>query len=374
MKNDYEIIDGIVHVKIVTQKHGEKIFTVNQCDFDIVNGIYGTWGYHSTNGYAKYSTTENGKRKDIFLHRLIMGVNDSSQQVDHINGDRLNNQRNNLRVTDVGGNSQNISVKSNSTTGIRGVSFREDRGYYVSQITTYGKTHRLGSFKNVDIAEKHVKFARTILVPMAVREEQFLSYAVEYDKPMLYFRHGSMSSGKSELLLISNNVYQKLGKKVILLSSTKNTRDGEGLIKSRNGMSAKSIAISDDDNIFDVVSFTSETDYILVDEIHFFTKKHIEQLRRIVDNYGVTVICYGLKVDFKSKLFDTVDELICLSDVIQGIPHECECGGNAIMNMRLSDGVPVFHGKTIEVGAEERYKAVCRKCFFLAKQNKESEF
>lgn len=371
MKNKYEIIDGIVYIEI---KKGDGIITceIDQSDLEIADSIDGTW-YLTGTGYATYKKMNKGEYELYLLHRVLLGVNDGSIQVDHKDGNRLNNKRDNLRITDVGGNSQNLAVRSDSKTGIRGVYYREDRDKYIAEITTYGKKYRIGSFESALIAEKHIKFARTILVPMADREEQFLSYAVEYDKPMLYFRHGSMSSGKSELLLISNNVYQKLGKKVVLLSSTKNTRDGQGMIKSRNGMSTKSIAISDDDNILDVVTFTSDTDYILVDEIHFFTKKHIEQLRRIVDDYGVTVICYGLKVDFKSKLFQTVDELICLADIIQGISHECDCGGNAIMNMRLSDGVPVFHGKTIEVGAEERYKAVCRKCFFLAKSQKQED-
>lgn len=361
MKNKYEIKDGIVYIDIISKG---KTYTckVDVSDFDIANSIDGTWCLSST-GYAQYKKMVNGEYVLYWLHRMIAEVSDTDIQIDHRDGDRLNNTRKNLRITNIGGNSQNLSVRSDSKTGIRGVYYRKDRDKYVARITTYGKNYHIGNFNTLEMAEKHIVFARTILVPMADRENQYLPHAIEYDKPMLYFRHGAMSSGKSELLLISNSVYKKLNKKVLLLSSDVNTRDGVGMIKSRNGMSAKSIVISNDTNIIEVVKKYNSIDYVLVDEIHFFTKEHIEQLRYIVDYFGITVICYGLKVDFKSKLFETVDRLICLADVIQGIPHKCECGGNAIMNMRLSDGKPVFYGKTIEVGAEERYKAVCRKCY-----------
>lgn len=368
MKNSYIVEDGIVYIDICQLDNVHKC-KIDVSDFDIANSIDGTWCLSST-GYAYYKKMIDGNTKAYWLHRMIHNITDSKVQVDHEDGNRLNNARKNLRITDIGGNSQNLSVRSDSKTGVRGIYYRKDRDRYVARLTTYKNNYHIGNFKTLDIAEKHLKFARTLLVPMATRNDQYFVYAIEYDKPMLYFRYGAMSSGKSELLLVSNNVYKKLNKEVLLLSSATNSRDGEGMIKSRNGMSAKSISIDDEDNIYDiVVSKLKETrlNYILVDEIHFFTEKHVFELARVVDDLNITVICYGLKSDFKSKTFETVGKLIPLADVIQQIPHECECGRYAIMNMRLSNGVPVFSGKTIEVGAEERYKSVCRKCYFKHK-------
>lgn len=371
MKNKYRINDGIVSIEIKSKK---KIFIceIDFSDFDDVNSINGTWQLSST-GYAYYKTTKGGKVETLWIHRMLLNVKETFVHVDHRDGNRLNNKRDNIRISDMKKNSQNISVRNDSKTGVRGVYYRKDRDKYVAKITTYGKDYIIGNFKSLELAEKHVLFARTILVPDSDRVGYYLPYAVERDKPSLYFRHGVMSSGKSELLLISNNVYRKLGKNVMLLSSRTNTRDCKDTISSRNGMLEKSLSISSDDNIYSIVEekiSNSTLDYILVDEIQFFTNEQIYQLATIVDELDITVICYGLKTDFKGKLFSSVEHLICIADVIQCIDYKCECGGYGIMNMRISNGKPVFSGKTIEIGAEERYKSVCRKCYFKFIKNK----
>ena len=96
------------------------------------------------------------------------------------------------------------------------------------------------------------------------------------------------------------------------------------------------------------------------------TKEHIHQLVDLVDFYDIPVMCYGLKNDFQNNLFEGSEALLINADNIQEIKTICmkeNCGKKAIMNLRLSDGKPVYHGEQIQIGDEE-YVPVCRKHYF----------
>jgi len=182
----------------------------------------------------------------------------------------------------------------------------------------------------------------------------------------LYFRHAVMNSGKSLALLQVNHNYVSIGKKTILFSHKLDDRFGENVIASRLGVSADSISVYEQLNLFDCVK--SEIDKgniiacVLCDEVQFYTNSQIEQLSDIVDFLGVPVICYGLKLSAFGELFGAAKRLIELADEIEELRHVCWCGKRANMILRHDDeGVVIKSGTLVEVGAESMYRSVCRK-------------
>lgn len=192
----------------------------------------------------------------------------------------------------------------------------------------------------------------------------------------LYFRYGAMGCGKSiDLLKVAYN-YEERNKSVVVFTSSKDDRYGIGKITTRIGLQKDAIAINEGMNVFDLVSKEYfSADCILVDEVHLLSEKTIYELSDIVDKLNIPVICYGLRADFRSNLFDGSKRLIELADEVEEIVTICECGKKAIMNMRLIDGRATSYGPQILIGGNDTYKAVCRKCYkkYLSKMCKEKD-
>ncbi|WP_248928773.1 thymidine kinase [Paenibacillus hamazuiensis] len=184
----------------------------------------------------------------------------------------------------------------------------------------------------------------------------------------LYFRYGTMNSGKSiDVLKVAHN-YEEQGKKVMLFTPVVNDRDGIGKVASRIGMQKEGIIVGPDT---DMVKLAAEEkpNCILVDEAQFLTKDQVLQLTEIVDEQGIPVIAYGLRADFLGKLFEGSYHLLALADKIEEIKTVCwYCDKKATMNMRCKDNVPVFEGQQIQIGGNESYIPVCRKCYSLKKK------
>ncbi|UJF34212.1 thymidine kinase [Paenibacillus hexagrammi] len=179
----------------------------------------------------------------------------------------------------------------------------------------------------------------------------------------LYFRYGTMNSGKSiEVLRVAHN-YEEQGKKVLLFTSVVDDRFGVGKVASRIGMQKNAIVVDDQ---LDMIKMAREEqpNCILVDEAQFLNKKQVGQLIDIVDDLNIPVIAYGLRADFLGQLFEGSNALIAVADTIEEIKTVCwYCDKKAIMNMRCKDGDPVFHGEQIQIGGNESYVPVCRKCY-----------
>ncbi|MBP1965128.1 thymidine kinase [Paenibacillus aceris] len=179
----------------------------------------------------------------------------------------------------------------------------------------------------------------------------------------LYFRYGTMNSGKSiEVLRVAHN-YEEQGKKVLLLTSVVDDRFGVGKVVSRIGMQKNAIVV---DDTLDMVELAKNElpNCILVDEAQFLTKHQVAQLIEIVDDLNIPVIAYGLRADFMGQLFEGSTALIAAADTIEEIKTVCwYCDKKAIMNMRCKDGEPIFHGEQIQIGGNESYVPVCRKCY-----------
>ncbi|MDN6398787.1 MAG: thymidine kinase [Alkalibacterium sp.] len=179
----------------------------------------------------------------------------------------------------------------------------------------------------------------------------------------LYFRYGSMNSGKSiEILKVAHN-YEEQEKPVALFTSAIDDRDGVGYISSRIGLKRKAIPVVDNMDIFSVVKeMSTETACVLIDEAQFLNKKHVNQLAKIVDELSIPVMAFGLKNDFRNELFEGSQELLLLADKIEEMKTICWfCHKKAIMNLRVHEGKPIYTGEQIAIGGNESYYPVCRK-------------
>lgn len=182
----------------------------------------------------------------------------------------------------------------------------------------------------------------------------------------LFFKYGSMNSGKSmDILKVAHN-YEEQGKKVLLMTSGVDDRAGRGKIASRVGLERDVVPIFNDTNVFDYVKQVDDKLYcILVDEAQFLSRDHIIQLARIVDDLNIPVMAYGLKNDFRNQLFEGSQNLLIYADKIEEIKTICWfCSHKAIMNLRIHDGNPVYEGEQIQIGGNESYYPVCRKHYF----------
>ena len=175
----------------------------------------------------------------------------------------------------------------------------------------------------------------------------------------LYFRYGTMDSAKSMNLLAVAHNYRKQGKRVLLVKPRLDNRFGADLISSRSGLEAKADLLIDEDTVLDPREF-AELDCVLVDEAQFLPPQVIEDLRRITVDPGVPVICYGLRTDFRTKLFPGAQRLMELADRIEEVKVTCQyCAKKAICNLRFVNGAPTVRGPQIQLGADEHYAPVC---------------
>lgn len=190
----------------------------------------------------------------------------------------------------------------------------------------------------------------------------------------LIYRFGTMNSGKSLQLLATAHNFHERGIPFILLKSSIDTRDGNDVVHSRALGDRECLSVSPGDNIFDLVKSlenmtaltnTNSLKWILVDEAQFLTPEQVDQLAAIVDNFTINVICYGLRTDFKTHLFPGSKRLFEVADCLEEIKSSCSCNSKTIFNARIdASGKIVTDGEQIEVGGEERYIALCRKCYY----------
>jgi len=187
----------------------------------------------------------------------------------------------------------------------------------------------------------------------------------------LFFRYGTMGSGKSlDLLKVAYN-YEENGMGVIILTSKIDDRYGHDIVKSRTGIGKDATGIGDDDDIYEIIQYkkniiSHRIDCVLVDEVQFFKKKHIHQLVKIVDVMNIPVICYGLRSDFKLEPFESSKYLMAIADEIEELKTICsECGKKkANVNARFDEnGKIVTQGEKIEIGGNDKYRPLCRRCF-----------
>ena len=181
----------------------------------------------------------------------------------------------------------------------------------------------------------------------------------------LYFKYGAMGSSKTAQALITKYNYEENDLNVWLIKPSADTRDGARILRSRIGLEANVEVIGPETDIYAkfLGSRSMRCDVIIVDECQFMTPTQIDQLRAIVDEHNIPVMCFGLRTDFQTNLFPGSRRLMEVADTIQEIKTICDCGAKATVNARINDGYIVTEGAQVVLGGNDSYIAMCHKCY-----------
>ena len=182
----------------------------------------------------------------------------------------------------------------------------------------------------------------------------------------LYFKYGAMGSSKTAQALITKYNYEENDLKVWLIKPSADTRDRKQILRSRIGLEAEVEVIPPEMDILARFDETRRGDcnVIIVDECQFLTEQQIDELRAIVNDRNVPVMCFGLRTDFKTRLFPGSRRLMELADEIQEIKTMCDCGAKATVNARIDgSGHIITEGAQVVLGGNDSYIAMCHKCY-----------
>lgn len=189
----------------------------------------------------------------------------------------------------------------------------------------------------------------------------------------LRFNYGPMASSKTLRLLALAHDLDEKGIQIMVLKPSIDNRDGEGIIKSRAGLQRKCAMFDKDDNLYKAIkayrnvlaSQLEKLRWVLIDEAQFLTEEQVDQLSDAVDNLDVDIACFGLRTDFMSRMFPGSKRLFELADDIEEIKSTCPCGERKTsVNARFdSDNNIVTDGEQVLVGGDDKYTALCRKCW-----------
>ena len=180
----------------------------------------------------------------------------------------------------------------------------------------------------------------------------------------LYFKYGAMGSSKSAQALITKFNYEEKGMTVWLIKPSIDTRDGADLIRSRIGLEARARIITPDQDIAAEYRAAGRHDVIIADEAQFFTPAQIDQLRELVDEEEIPVLCFGLRTDFLTRFFPGSQRLMELADSLTEIKTVCACGRKATVNARIDGtGRVVTEGAQVMLGGNDSYVAMCHSCW-----------
>jgi thymidine kinase len=187
----------------------------------------------------------------------------------------------------------------------------------------------------------------------------------------LRFSFGTMGSGKSTLALQIHHNLSVRGLAGLLL--TKLDRDG-GHVSSRLGVSAPAVEVTTTLDLYTLVAERGPLDFLVCDEVQFYTEQQCDELARVVDELDVDVYAFGLITDFRGLLFEGTRRMLEVADerVEMQVEARCWCGRRATHNARLVNGAVVYEGETVVVGDTEerdeplfgdvvRYELLCRR-------------
>lgn len=181
----------------------------------------------------------------------------------------------------------------------------------------------------------------------------------------LYFHYSTMNAGKSTLLLQASYNYRERGMDTYLLTAQFDNRSGEGRIGSRIGISESADTFAPGEDLFRKVEDRIKKGAvacIFIDEAQFLEEEQVWQIARAVDDLGVPIMCYGLRVDFRGKLFPGSSALLALADEMREARTICHCGKKATMVVRQDEnGQVIKDGAQIQIGGNETYVSLCRR-------------
>jgi thymidine kinase len=181
----------------------------------------------------------------------------------------------------------------------------------------------------------------------------------------LYFHYSTMNAGKSTVLLQAAHNYVERGMKTYLLTAKFDRRAGDGRIASRIGIGQEADTFAEGENLFDKIRQRLDDGpcaCIFIDEAQFLSEEQVWQLARAVDDLRIPVMCYGLRVDFRGKLFPGSATLLALADEMREVRTICHCGKKATMVVRMgADGAALRDGAQVQIGGNETYVSLCRR-------------
>ena len=181
----------------------------------------------------------------------------------------------------------------------------------------------------------------------------------------LYFHYSTMNAGKSTLLLQASHNYREGGMETWLVTARFDNRAGEARIASRIGIGEPADTFSPGEDMFEKLRARLEQGRVacvFIDEAQFLSKEQVWQLARAVDDLGVPVMCYGLRVDFQGNLFPGSAALLAWADEMREVRTICHCGKKATMVVRKGpDGQPMKEGDQVVIGGNETYVSLCRR-------------
>jgi thymidine kinase len=181
----------------------------------------------------------------------------------------------------------------------------------------------------------------------------------------LYFHYSTMNAGKSAVLLQASHNYRENNMETYLLTARIDDRAGAGRIASRIGISEAADVFSPEDDLFDRIKsrlYQGPLASIFIDEAQFLSPGQVWQLARVVDDLGVPVLCYGLRVDFQGNLFPGSATLLALADEMREVRTICHCGKKATMVIRQDgQGRTITEGEQVQIGGNETYVSLCRR-------------
>ena len=182
----------------------------------------------------------------------------------------------------------------------------------------------------------------------------------------LYFKYGAMGSSKTAQALITKYNYEENDMSVWLIKPSADTRDGLQTLRSRIGLEAQVEVITPERDVYQLFIDTrlNACHAIIVDECQFMTEAQIDQLRAIVNDFNVPVMCFGLRTDFQTRLFPGSRRLMEVADTIQEIKTMCDCGAKATVNARIAgNGQIITEGAQVVLGGNDSYIAMCHRCY-----------
>ena len=179
----------------------------------------------------------------------------------------------------------------------------------------------------------------------------------------LYFRYGTMGSAKTLNLLAAAHSYRTQNKNVLLAKPALDVRFGSKVVRSRSGLELEADLLIDRETRFTSTQLKG-LHCILIDEAQFLHAEFVDHLREVASFQDIPVICYGLRGDFRTHLFEGSRRLLELADQIEEIKSTCQdCNKKAVFNMRLVGGVATLEGPEIQLGGDESYIPVCHGCY-----------
>ncbi|RDW12702.1 thymidine kinase [Paracoccus thiocyanatus] len=179
----------------------------------------------------------------------------------------------------------------------------------------------------------------------------------------LYFHYSTMNAGKSTLLLQASYNYRERGMATLLLTAALDDRAGTGRIASRIGIAEAARGFTPAADLFALIQAEGRgAACIFVDEAQFLTADQVWQLARVADDLGQPVMCYGLRIDFRGRLFPGSAALLALADDLREVRTICHCGRKATMVVRQDEqGRALHEGAQVQIGGNETYVSLCRR-------------